>query len=287
MKRSEDKVRIPEQKDILQSDLKKINSFIHKYRDKALTKSPMVSEDLYKLDFSDSFWEERRAFTWESFIKSYSYTLAAAKAFAHHASFKTALKSSLSDYAEAEPEMARRAFLKDYVKSSGEEALLAILKSLLSPEYEPPMEPNPALIVDYLFVIYLFFELGSREKNVHVSTILRMDLSMAKTHGLSNYGMGHMKPDFDARLSRTLKSGQGQVEAENKRRETLAKSLAEHFSTDSDTVIINKNEFCKILSSLFPGAEHTPRHASTIKKYKEAMEEEFGKKIAWKRAKKA
>ncbi len=76
-----------------------------------------------------------------------------------------------------------------------------------------------------------------------------------------------------------INSGKGQKEAQAKRVYMLVESLKNYIKDDTNSITMNKNEFCKLVCQTFIGAELTPRHPAVIKDYHKKAEQILSMKI--------
>ncbi|HOS45595.1 MAG TPA: hypothetical protein PLQ69_03860 [Paludibacter sp.] len=83
-------------------------------------------------------------------------------------------------------------------------------------------------------------------------------------------------------LQERIDSGSGQKKAEKERQKKLADELRKLMNNEINEIAMDEGDFIKCLNTTFKGREDYPRHYTTRKKYKEAVEKILGKKIQFK-----
>jgi hypothetical protein len=90
--------------------------------------------------------------------------------------------------------------------------------------------------------------------------------------------LGYWTAKMESKMAKK-DSGRGQKIAEQKRILLFSEELKKLTMEDLDFIPLDKGTFYEMLCKTFVGKEKYPRHASTVKKYKETAERILGKKI--------
>jgi len=115
-------------------------------------------------------------------------------------------------------------------------------------------------------------------RQYYVNALMWMSMDMTQKYFEL---MGYWTAKMEMRAKKR-QSGKGQKMAMEKRQTMLVIKLKEILKqTDEPLIYMDKGFFFKKLCETFEGSEEYPRHPKTVKAYKNAVENSFGKKIIW------